>query len=84
MVGDFNATWNNRGFAALLGDGLTDAAAARGQDFAMTWPNGAIVPPFIRIDHVLTGSRLAATVITSHSGFGSDHHFLTTSIALHP
>ncbi len=27
----------------------------------MTWPNGAIVPPFVRIDHVLTGAHLAVT-----------------------
>ena len=31
MVGDFNATWGNRGFVALLHDGLTDGAAARGK-----------------------------------------------------
>jgi endonuclease/exonuclease/phosphatase (EEP) superfamily protein YafD len=30
MIGDFNATWGNQGFAALLHDGLTDGAAARG------------------------------------------------------
>ena len=57
MVGDFNATWGNSGFAALLHDGLTDGAAARGKATDMTWPNGAIVPPFVRIDHVLTGTR---------------------------
>ena len=45
MVGDFNATWGNSGFAALLHDGLTDGAAARGQATEMTWPNGAVVPP---------------------------------------
>jgi endonuclease/exonuclease/phosphatase (EEP) superfamily protein YafD len=28
MVGDFNATWGNGGFVALLHDGLTDGAAA--------------------------------------------------------
>lgn len=82
MVGDFNATWDNRGFAALLGDGLTDGAAARGQALDMTWPNGAIVPPFIRIDHVLTGARLAVTEIAARSGFGSDHRYLTATVAV--
>jgi endonuclease/exonuclease/phosphatase (EEP) superfamily protein YafD len=61
MVGDFNATWGNSGFVALLHDGLTDGAAARGKATDMTWPNGAVIPPFVRIDHVLTGARLAAT-----------------------
>lgn len=84
MVGDFNATWGNRGFDRLLGDGLVDAAAARGQALAMTWPDGAVVPPFVRIDHVLTGAGLAVTRIAAHAGFGSDHHFLTATVAVRP
>lgn len=82
MVGDFNATWGNRDFAALLGDGLTDGAAARGQALAMTWPDGALVPPFVRIDHVLSGPGLAVTAIAAHAGFGSDHHYLTATVAV--
>jgi endonuclease/exonuclease/phosphatase (EEP) superfamily protein YafD len=84
MVGDFNATWGNSGFAALLHDGLTDGAAARGQATDMTWPNGALVPPFVRIDHVLTGARLAVTQITAKPGFGSDHRYLLTTVAVRP
>jgi len=82
MAGDFNATWDNRGFAALLADGLTDGAAARGQATDMTWPNGAIMPPFVRIDHVLTGARLAVTQITARPGFGSDHRYLIATVAI--
>jgi endonuclease/exonuclease/phosphatase (EEP) superfamily protein YafD len=82
MVGDFNATWDNRGFVALLHDGLTDGAAARGKVTDMTWPNGAVVPPFVRIDHVLTGARLAVTVIAAKSGFGSDHRYLVATVAV--
>ena len=82
MVGDFNATWGNRGFAALLHDGLTDGAAARGEAVGMTWPNGAVVPPFVRIDHVLTGARLAVTQIAAMPGFGSDHLYLVATIAI--
>jgi endonuclease/exonuclease/phosphatase family metal-dependent hydrolase len=82
MIGDFNSSWGNRGFRRLLGDGLTDAAAARGQAFDFTWPNGAIVPPFVRIDHVLTGSQLAVTKITTHAGFGSDHKYLEATVAI--
>ncbi len=84
MVGDFNATWGNRGFVALLHDGLTDGAAARGQATDMTWPNGAVVPPFVRIDHVLTGARLAVTQITAKPGFGSDHRYLIATVAIRP
>ena len=82
MVGDFNATWGNSKFTALLHDGLTDGAAARGQAADMTWPNGAVVPPFVRIDHVLTGARLAVTAIAAKPGFGSDHRYLTATVAI--
>ena len=82
MVGDFNATWDNREFAALMNDGLTDGAAARGKALTMTWPNGALVPPFVGIDHVLTGARLAVTAVATGPGFGSDHRYLTATIAI--
>jgi len=82
MMGDFNATWGNQSFVTLLHDGLTDGAAARGQALAMTWPDGAIVPPFVRIDHVLTGASLAVVRIATSAGFGSNHHYLTASVAV--
>lgn len=82
VMGDFNSTWGNQGFRALLADGLVDGAAARGRALDMTWPNGAVVPPFVRIDHVLTGSGLAVTRIATHAGFGSDHRFLTATVAV--
>jgi endonuclease/exonuclease/phosphatase (EEP) superfamily protein YafD len=82
MVGDFNATWGNSGFVALLHDGLTDGAAARGQATDMTWPNNAVIPTFIRIDHVLTGARLAVTQIAAEAGFGSDHRYLVATVAV--
>jgi endonuclease/exonuclease/phosphatase (EEP) superfamily protein YafD len=82
MIGDFNATWGNSGFVALLHDGLTDGPAARGKATDMTWPNGADVPPFVRIDHVLTGARLAVTEIAAEPGFGSDHRYLVATVAI--
>jgi endonuclease/exonuclease/phosphatase family metal-dependent hydrolase len=82
MIGDFNATWGNGKFVALLHDGLTDGAAARGKAIAMTWPNGAVVPPFVRIDHVLTGAGLAVTQIAAKPGFGSDHRYLVATVAI--
>jgi len=82
MVGDFNATWGHKGFVALLHDGLTDGAAARGQATDMTWPNGAVVPPLVRVDHVLTGAHLAVTQIATSPGFGSDHRYLVATVAI--
>lgn len=82
VVGDFNATWGNRSFRTILQEGLVDGAAARGEALDMTWPNGAVVPPFARIDHVLTGPGLATTSIRSQTGAGSDHRFLLSTIAV--
>jgi len=47
----------------------------------MTWPNGAVVPPFVRLDHVLTGAGPAVTAIAARPGFGSDHRYLTATVA---
>jgi endonuclease/exonuclease/phosphatase (EEP) superfamily protein YafD len=82
MVGDFNATWGNRGFRAILSTGLTDAAAARGQPFAFTWSQFLpLLPPIIRIDHVVTGGAVTVTEIQTHLGPGSDHRDITASVA---
>ncbi len=83
MVGDFNASWGNRGFRAILSTGLTDAAAARGQPFDFTWNQRLpVLPPFIRIDHVLTGGDLTVTTISTHSGPGSEHRDITATVAV--
>jgi endonuclease/exonuclease/phosphatase (EEP) superfamily protein YafD len=82
MVGDFNASWGSRGFRAILSTGLTDAAAARGDPFAFTWSQDLpILPPIIRIDHVLTGGPVTVTEIATHSGPGSDHRDITATVA---
>jgi endonuclease/exonuclease/phosphatase (EEP) superfamily protein YafD len=85
MVGDFNATWGNRGFRAILDRGMTDAAAARGDAFAMTWSqNFFLLPPIVRFDHVLTNSSLAVTTISTLHGPGSDHRALEATVAVLP
>jgi endonuclease/exonuclease/phosphatase (EEP) superfamily protein YafD len=83
MVGDFNATWGSRGFRAILSTGLTDAAAARGDPFSFTWSQSLpILPPIIRIDHVLTGgTEVTVTEIQTHPGPGSDHRDITATVA---
>ena len=83
ITGDFNATWNNKGFRQILDTGLTDAAAARGHALAMTWSQMvAPLPPFSRIDHILTGPGVAVTGISTHNGPGSDHRDLLASVAI--
>ena len=83
MVGDFNASWGSRGFRAILSTGLTDAAAARGDPFAFTWSQDLpILPPIIRIDHVLTAGPVTVTEIQTHPGPGSDHRDITATVAV--
>jgi endonuclease/exonuclease/phosphatase (EEP) superfamily protein YafD len=85
VVGDFNATWGNRWFRAILGTGLTDAAAARGDPFNMTWSQTfSLLPPVIRIDHVLTNAQLAVTTIATAPGPGSQHRELRATVAVLP
>ena len=83
VAGDFNAMWGHRPFRRLLGRGLTDAAAARGSPFEMTWPrNRRLVPPLLRIDHVLTTEGLVVTTIATGTGRGSDHRPLVADVAV--
>ena len=83
VVGDFNATWNNKGFRSILDTGLTDGAAARGHAFAMTWSQKlGPIPPLVRIDHVLTGTGVAVTKIATGHGPGSDHRDEMATVAI--
>lgn len=83
LVGDFNATWGNRGFRSILDAGLTDGAAARGRALDMTWSQMmSVVPPLVRIDHVLTGAGVAVTRISTGDGPGSDHRDLVATVAI--
>jgi endonuclease/exonuclease/phosphatase (EEP) superfamily protein YafD len=82
VVGDFNATWNSKGFRGILDQGMQDAAAARGHPFAMTWSQTKHpLPPLVRIDHVLTGPGVTATQIQTADGQGSDHRDLLATVA---
>jgi len=83
VVGDFNATWNNSGFRSILDTGVTDGAAARGHAFAMTWSQElGLIPPLVRIDHVLTGTNVAVTKIVTGHGPGSDHRDEMATVAI--
>jgi endonuclease/exonuclease/phosphatase (EEP) superfamily protein YafD len=81
LAGDFNATWGHRSFRELLDLGLTDAAAARGHAFQMTWPGDTRLPAFARIDHVMTTRELITTRISTGVGRGSDHRPLIADVA---
>ena len=83
VVGDFNADWGSQGFHAVLDAGMTDAAAARGNPLEMTWSQTMpILPPLIRIDHVLSGPEIAVTAVRTLAGPGSDHRALLATFAV--
>ena len=82
MAGDFNTTWGHRSFRRVLDAGFTDAAAAGGRPFQMTWPRDRrLLPPFTRIDHVLTTPGLAVIALHPGEGAGSDHRPLVADVA---
>jgi endonuclease/exonuclease/phosphatase (EEP) superfamily protein YafD len=82
LVGDFNSTWGNKGFRSILGEGMTDGAAARGRALEMTWSQlHHPLPPLVRIDHVLTGPGVAVTTIRTGPGVGSDHRDVMATVA---
>ncbi len=83
VAGDFNATWNNQGFRAILDTGMTDGAAARGHALEMTWSQMmSPLPPFTRIDHLLTGAGVEVTRYATQVGPGSDHRDLLATVAV--
>ena len=82
VAGDFNASWGNAGFNAVLQSGLVDGAAARAEPFGMTWPESRWLPPLVRIDHVLTGRDLAVKTLVTGDGPGSDHRALLATVAI--
>jgi len=83
LVGDFNATWGHHPFRRLLAAGLTDAAAARGRPWRGTWPAGRrLLPPALRIDHVLTGRGLVPLSYATGGAGGSDHRSIVADVAI--
>jgi endonuclease/exonuclease/phosphatase (EEP) superfamily protein YafD len=83
VVGDFNATWGNRGFRRILSLGLTDAAAGRGHPLEMTWSETIpLLPPLVRIDHILTNRGIVISRIHDGPGPGSDHRSLLAQAVL--
>lgn len=73
MIGDFNASYWNPVFRSLLDRDLVDAHIAHGRGWSPSWPTDEVVPPFVRLDHALTGNGLVSTDIEDFDVPGSDH-----------
>jgi len=73
VIGDFNAAYWHPAFRDILRQGLTDAHMANDQGWSTSWPTDEFFPPFVRLDHALTGNGLVSTDIDDFRLPGSDH-----------
>ncbi|WP_420453198.1 endonuclease/exonuclease/phosphatase family protein [Ilumatobacter sp.] len=82
VIGDFNATWWNPVMRRVLDTGLVDAHVAHGRWFSASWPTDRWFPPFVRLDHALTGGGLVSTGVEDFAIPGSDHRGFAVSVSL--
>lgn len=73
VIGDFNASYWHPAFRDLLRRGFTDAHMANGAGWSTSWPTDGFIPPFVRLDHTLTGNGLVSTDVDDFHLTGSDH-----------
>lgn len=83
LLGDFNATLDNRELRRLLGRGYVDAADAAGSGLRPTFPVGRVIPP-ITIDHVLMPRGVRLHRLSVHEIRASDHRALVAELVLPP
>jgi endonuclease/exonuclease/phosphatase family metal-dependent hydrolase len=83
LLGDFNATLDQRDLRRLLGRGYADAADATGDGLRPTFPVGTSQPP-ITIDHVLVPATIGVRRVSVHEVAGSDHRALIAELVLAP
>ncbi len=81
VVGDFNASYWHPDFRDLLANGFVDAHMAHGQGFSASWPMDTWYPPFVRLDHALTGNGLVSIAVRDFDVPGSDHRGFVVTVA---
>lgn len=81
IVGDFNASYWHPPFRELLRRGFVDAHMASGRGFATSWPTNRRLPPFVQLDHALTGNGLVSTGVADIDLPGSDHRGFVVTVA---
>ncbi|MBX6390550.1 MAG: endonuclease/exonuclease/phosphatase family protein [Frankia sp.] len=82
LAGDFNATRDHRPFRRLLDTGLRDAHDVANAGWGPTWNVASMLPPLLRIDHVLASPEFAVTGYRRGAEIGSDHLPLVVDLAL--
>ncbi|MCK9896673.1 endonuclease/exonuclease/phosphatase family protein [Frankia sp. AgB32] len=83
MAGDFNATRDHRPLRRLIDAGVRDAHDVVGAGWDPTWSARAVlVPPVLRLDHVLASPAFAVTGFQVGGDFGSDHLPVIADLAM--
>jgi endonuclease/exonuclease/phosphatase (EEP) superfamily protein YafD len=85
LAGDFNATLDHAPLAALASGDLRDAFTVAGSGVGATWPRwDGLVPPLMRLDHVLVSAGIDVASVTERTSRGSDHRRLVAEVGLRP
>ncbi len=83
LAGDFNATLDHAPLAALASGDVRDAFRVAGSGFGATWPRWeGLVPPLMRLDHVLVGPGVDVASVTERTSLGSDHRRIVVDLGL--
>jgi endonuclease/exonuclease/phosphatase (EEP) superfamily protein YafD len=83
MAGDFNATTDHGPLERILDSNLRDVFREAGSGFGSTWPQwNSLVPPVMRLDHVLVSSHVHVGQLTDSPSTGSDHRRLISEIGI--
>lgn len=83
LVGDFNSTFDQAEFRALVDRGYRDAGEATGKGLEPTWPGPDELPfGLITIDHVLADRRLGVAEYGVDDLSGSDHRAIHARLVL--
>ena len=81
LLGDFNATLDQRELRRVLRRGYRDAADATGDGLRPTWPVQRTRPP-ITIDHILMSPQVLIRRLRVHTIAGGDHRALIAELLL--
>jgi endonuclease/exonuclease/phosphatase (EEP) superfamily protein YafD len=82
LAGDFNGTFDQSQFRAVVDRGYRDAGAAAGKGLEPTFPReGHLIPP-VTIDHVLADHRLGVVEYTVEELIESDHRAVFAELVL--
>jgi endonuclease/exonuclease/phosphatase (EEP) superfamily protein YafD len=82
VVGDFNASRWHPAFRHLLGTGLTDLHEQLDDGWSRSWPANRVLPPFVRIDHLLMRNGVLGVDVHDLEVPGSDHRGFVATVAL--